>query len=105
MSAADRASPRFGPGDRVRVRYAEPPGHLRTPFYVRGHTGVVERVCGAFPVPEELAYNRPGTPAAPLYRVRFGQCELWPDYRGPASDVVEVEIYEHWLEPAQEDRS
>ena len=105
MSVADRVPARFAPGDRVKVRWAEPPGHLRTPFYVRGRTGVVERLCGAFANPEELAYNRPGLPARPLYRVRFAQRELWTGYRGPARDVVEVEIFEHWLEPAQESRS
>ena len=46
---------RFRPGDRVKVRYAAPLGHIRTPFYIRGHTGVVERLCGSFPNPEELA--------------------------------------------------
>jgi len=91
-------APRFRPGARVRVRRADPPGHLRTPWYVRGRSGEVERVCGAFANPEELAYNRPGLPAEPLYRVRFRQRELWPDYQGPAQDTVEVEIYQHWLE-------
>ena len=28
---------RFRPGDRVRVRKAYPLGHIRTPFYIRGH--------------------------------------------------------------------
>jgi hypothetical protein len=92
---------RFRPGDRVVVRRAEPPGHIRTPWYVRGHAGIVERVCGAFANPEELAYNRPGLPAQPLYRVRFRQAELWPDYRGRAEDTIEIEIYQHWLEPAE----
>ena len=96
---SDAAEARFGPGDRVRVRAAYPPGHLRTPFYVRGHRGAVERLCGAFANPEELAYSRPGLPRQPLYRVRFRQAELWPDYAGPASDTVVVEIYQHWLEP------
>ena len=90
---------RFATGDRVRVRSANPPGHIRTPTYVRGKTGIVERICGAFPNPEELAFGRDGQPARPLYRVRFSQRHLWPDYRGSASDCVEVEIYEHWLEP------
>lgn len=89
---------RFRPGARVRVRRADPPGHLRTPWYVRGRSGEVERICGAFANPEELAYNRPGLPAEPLYRVRFRQRELWPDYQGAAQDTVEVEIYQHWLE-------
>ena len=43
---------------------------------------------------------RDGLPAQPLYRVRFRQKEVWPDYRGPDSDVVEIEIFQHWLEKA-----
>jgi nitrile hydratase len=89
---------RFKVGDRVRVMKAYPPGHIRTPFYIRGHTGTVERICGAFANPEELAQMRDGLPAQPLYRVRFRQKDVWPDYRGPEDDVVEIEIYQHWLE-------
>jgi nitrile hydratase len=73
-------------------------GHVRTPYYIRGKRGVIERLCGAFANPEELAYGRPGLPAQPLYRVRFLQRDVWPDYGGPPADVVEVEIYQHWLE-------
>ena len=98
--AANAESPRFAVGERVRVRRADPPGHVRTPWYCRGHVGTVERLCGAFANPEELAYNRPGLPAQPLYRVRFRSAELWPDYRGGAGDVVEIEILQHWLEKA-----
>jgi nitrile hydratase len=87
-------------GEKVRVMKAYPPGHLRTPFYIRGHTGTVERICGAFPNPEELAQMRDGLPAQPLYRVRFVQKDVWPDYRGGDGDVVEIEIYQHWLEKA-----
>ena len=102
MSAAapDALPQRFRPGDRVRVRSARPPGHVRTPWYCRGREGVVERLCGAFRNPEELAYARSGLPRQPLYRVRFRQRDLWPDYQGPAQDTVEIEIYQHWLEPA-----
>jgi len=35
-----------------------------------------------------------------LYRVRFVQSDVWPDYRGPARDLIEMEVFEHWLEPA-----
>lgn len=94
------AAPRFAAGARVTVRRADPPGHIRTPWYIRGKTGEIERLCGAFPNPEELAYNRPGTPPQPLYRVRFRQRELWPDYRGAPGDTIDIEIYQHWLEPA-----
>jgi nitrile hydratase len=88
MARRKAVPPRFTVGDRVRVRRADP----------RGRVGTIERVCGAFPNPEELAYNRPGLPAQPLYRVRFAATELWPDYRENPGDVVEVEIYQHWLE-------
>ena len=87
-------------GEKVRVMKAYPPGHIRTPFYIRGHTGTVERLCGAFPNPEELAQMRDGLPAQPLYRVRFAQKDVWPDYAGPDTDAVEIEIYQHWLEKA-----
>ena len=100
MSGAAAHAARFARGARVKVRFAEPPGHLRTPWYIRGQVGEIERLCGAFANPEELAYNRPGTPAQPLYRVRFRQQQIWPDYRGAARDTIEVEIYQHWLEPA-----
>jgi hypothetical protein len=72
---------------------------MRTPKYIRGKRGVVERVCGAFLNPEELAYGRRNGPVAHLYRVRFSQREVWPDYAGPAGDTLDVEIYEHWLQP------
>ncbi len=91
---------RFEPGDRVTVRIGYPRHHCRTPYYCRGKTGEVERLCGAFRNPEQLAYGEDGLPKQPLYRVRFRQTELWPDYRGAADDAVEIEIYEHWLEPA-----
>ncbi|HEY3231740.1 MAG TPA: SH3-like domain-containing protein, partial [Roseiflexaceae bacterium] len=89
MSRA-QAKVRFKPGQRVSVRRAYPPGHVRMPWYIRGHAGVVERLCGAYPNPEELAYARSGLPAQPLYRVRFAQLELWPDYTGGAADTVDV---------------
>ncbi len=91
----------FRDGQCVRVRVAYPPGHVRTPCYVRGHTGIVERLCGIYGNPEELAYGRSGQPGQPLYRVRFAQRELWPDYQGAPDDTVDVEIYQHWLEPPQ----
>jgi nitrile hydratase len=91
---------RFEPGDAVTVRRTYPPGHIRTPHYIRGKSGVVERICGSFANPEELAYGRNGLPAQPLYRVRFAQTQVWPGYAGAAGDSIDIEIYEHWLEPA-----
>lgn len=90
----------FRVGEAVRVRKAYPPGHIRTPYYIRGCAGTIERVCGAFPNPEELSQMRDGLPAVPLYRVRFAQKDVWPDYRGSRDDALEIEIYQHWLEKA-----
>jgi hypothetical protein len=90
--------PKFKAGDRVKVRKAFPLGHIRTPFYIRGHSGTVERICGSFPNPEELAQMRDGLPAVPLYRVRFRQKDVWPDYAGSPEDTLDIEIFQHWLE-------
>lgn len=95
----DALQARFRPGQQVQVRPAYPLGHVRTPWYIRGQHGVIERLCGAYPNPEELAYARSGLPSQPLYRVRFLQREIWPDYAGSPQDTVDIEIYQHWLEP------
>lgn len=94
-----QGAPTFAPGDAVRVMTRDAPGHIRTPWYVRGCRGRVERVCGAFANPEELAFRRPGTPPLPLYRVRFSMAELWGEAAERPEDTVDVEIFEHWLEP------
>lgn len=91
---------RFDVGDSVRVRAAFPPGHVRTPFFVRGKTGRVTEVLGPYRNPEELAYGRSGEPALPLYRVIFDTSELWDSYAGAPQDTTVVDIYENWLERA-----
>jgi nitrile hydratase len=96
---------RFSPGDRVRVRPDWPEAgpqrvHIRTPHYLRGRAGVVERLFGAYANPESLAFGKSGQPAQPLYQVRFEQAPLWPDaQRSP--DTIVADIYEHWLEPEE----
>ena len=100
MKATEVVAPRFAPGDKVCVRAMYPLGHVLTPFYIRGRRGVIERMCGTYRNPEELAYARSGLPKQPLYRVRFFQHDLWPTYRGNVVDTVDVEIYQHWLEAA-----
>lgn len=95
---------RFSVGDRVQVHKQfppTPPSHIRTPYYVRGHAGIVERICGAFRNPEELAFGRDGAPEIPLYRVRFRQKDLWSDYEGHEDDKIDIEIFEFWLDQAE----
>jgi nitrile hydratase len=98
MGITEAVEPRFVPGDAVAVRAIYPLGHVRTPYYIRGKHGIIERLCGTYGNPEELAYARPGLPKQPLYRVRFLQRDVWPQYRGGAGDTVDIEIYQHWLE-------
>lgn len=89
----------FSAGERVRVRADFPPGHVRTPVYVRGKTGVVTRQFGSFKNPELAAYRLTG-PKKVLYQVRFRQTDLWPRYAGSEADTVDLDLYSHWLEKA-----
>jgi nitrile hydratase subunit beta len=86
-------------GERVQVRADYPLGHIRTPFYIRGATGLIVDSMGAFPNPEIAATTGTTTETQPLYRVRFSQKDAWADYSGGPRDTLDVEIYEHWLEP------
>ena len=102
----------FKAGDLVRVksederlRWRKP--HLRTPGYVFGCVGVVDREIGEFSDPFLLAFR--GGQAGPktrLYSVAFKQRDLFshcPDGEEEgADDEVTVEIYERWLLPAKE---
>jgi nitrile hydratase len=80
----------FARGDLVRVADRQHVGHHRTPGYLKGRTGMVERVHPAFPNPETRAYGGDGLPEQPLYLVLFDE----PDHR------VLADVYEHWLEDA-----
>lgn len=86
----------FEVGTKVRVKRLRPPGHVRTPSYLRGKTGTVERAIRAFKNPEQLAYGLPASEKV-LYRVRFAIGDLWQDATHP-EDTLDAEIYEHWLE-------
>ena len=88
----------FQPGDRVRVASRAHQGHHRTPSYVKGKRGRVERVCGSFANPETRAFGADGLPEQVLYQVCFAQEELWPGSRRHARDTTYVDIFEHWLE-------
>jgi nitrile hydratase len=87
----------LAPGERVRVREDFPPGHFRTPVYIRGKVGVVTRRFGEFGDPERLAL-RLVAPKRGLYEVRFRQVDVWPDYRGAEHDCVDIDLFDHWLE-------
>ena len=82
----------------MRLRRAYAPGHVRAPWYLRGCEGRICHVVGEFGNPEEMAYGRRDGAKLTLYRVRFRQSDVWPDYSGSPHDTLEVEVYGNWLE-------
>jgi nitrile hydratase len=92
------ADARFAPGQRVRVKRMHPVGHTRCPRYVRGVSGVVERVHGADRLPDRATYGEKVQPE-PVYSVTFESSELW----GPSDEPpwkVSLDLWESYLEPA-----
>jgi nitrile hydratase len=81
----------------MRVRAMFPPGHVRTPSYLRGKIGTIERQLGPFGNPEQLAYRQKPDQKI-LYRVRFRMGDIWDNPENP-DDTLDAEIYAHWLEP------
>ena len=88
-------------GQRVRVGAREHDGHHRTPDYLKGKVGTVEREHASFTNPETRAYGGDGLPAQPLYLVGFAQRDVSAEYRGSADDTIHVDLFEHWLEVAE----
>ena len=91
--------PKFSAGQRVRIADRTPPMHHRVPSYAKGQVGVIERVCGMHGEPEKFIRGD-GQPAQRLYRVSIPQPDLWNSYSGDNGDILEIEVFEHWLEPA-----
>ena len=67
----------------------------------RKHCGEVIQYCGAYLNPEDLAVGITSGPAIDLYRVRFPMTQLWPDENHNLADRLVIEIYDHWLAPAE----
>jgi hypothetical protein len=88
-------------GQRVRVAARAHTGHHRTPGYLKGKTGWVERVHARFANPETHAYGADGLPELELYLVGFAQRDVWPDYDGRGGDRIYADLFEHWLEEAK----
>ncbi len=89
----------FRTGQQVRVSARSHDGHHRTPAYIKGKVGTVERIHGEFTNPETRAYGDDGLPKQPLYLVGFVQPHVWPEY--DRSDRIFVDVYEQWLEAAE----
>jgi nitrile hydratase len=89
---------RYGPGQHVRVSERTHDGHNRTPSYLKGKSGTIERTYETFTNPETRAYGGDGLPKQRLYLVGFAQRDVWPNYGGNGDDRIYADILEHWLE-------
>lgn len=92
----------FAPGEKVRVRDAWPEAkgekvHIRTPHFLRGRVGRVERFIGAFANPEDLAFGKPGLPKIGLYMVAFERGDLFPG-TVEGRETLTADLYDIWLE-------
>ncbi len=88
--------PRFAPGDPVVAKNIHPRTHTRLPRYVRGKPGVVDRVHGAYVLPDQNAIGL-GPHLAYVYSVRFEARELWGK-DAPTRDRVYIDLWEEYLE-------
>lgn len=68
-----------------------------------GRRGWIERYHGAFRNPEELAYLRDNSSYRGLYLVGFRMDVLRERHADTARDKIFVDVYDHWLEPLQEE--
>jgi len=83
------------PGDRVRTRAVDPPGHTRLPRYARGAVGVLVEPAGRHPLADERARGRETEPHI-VWHVRFRATDLF----GAGDHTVTVELWEDYLEEA-----
>ncbi len=83
----------FAPGDRIRTRVADPPGHTRLPRYARGARGEIVGTAGHHPLADDRARGWEGPPQA-VYQVRFPAAQLF----GAGDHRVVVELWESYLE-------
>jgi hypothetical protein len=90
---------RFKAGESIVVTEKFPIGHYRTPMYVRGKKGTVIRNLGRYINPEREAFGKNAGDKIWYYMVSFLQKDLWENYKGRETDVLEIEIFENWLEP------
>ncbi len=95
---ADGSVARFAIGQAVRTHAAAVDHHSRLPAYVRGKSGVIERIHGRHVFADSHAQGLGEQPQW-LYTVVFDGTEVW----GPDSDPglqVSIDAWESTLDPA-----
>jgi nitrile hydratase len=98
FARAPQAPAAFRIGERVRAKNINPVTHTRLPRYVRGHTGVIERINGCHVFPDTSARGEGDHPQW-LYTVVFDARELWGDDADPTLKVS-IDAFEPYLEKA-----
>lgn len=88
----------YRPGQRIRIRGEERPGHHRVPGYSRGATGYVVAVHSPCPLPDDVVSQRPQPRVQPLYTVRVPARTLF----GAGEHAVHLDLWEDYLEAAPE---
>jgi nitrile hydratase len=96
---APTSPPRYGVGDRVRVRRMRRERHHRCPRYVRGVVGEIEHVWGADRIP---GAGRDDRTLEAVYTVRFSSSDVWGDTgeRGEPPFSLSIDLWESYLEDA-----
>ena len=93
-------TPIFQPGQHVRVLERFPLGHYRVPLYLRGRTGVVERLVQPAIDNEEEGFGRIAGVKRHYYRIAVPMSDIWAGYAGARHDHLYIEVFESWLEAA-----
>lgn len=90
------SAPRFGVGDRVRMRRDNPSTHTRLPNYVRGCAGTVAATHGGFAFADAQAQHRHDV-AEHLYTIRFEAAEVW-GRNAEAGCAIYLDLYESYMD-------
>lgn len=93
---AEHVAPKFGVGDRIRVRNHNPPTHTRLPGYLRGKRGTIEFDHGVFAFPDTHAHGLGENPQH-CYSVRFTARELWGP-TAPDRDTLRVDVFDDYMD-------
>jgi nitrile hydratase subunit beta len=100
---AEGEEPLFRVDDDVRIATRFPLGHFRVPNYIRGKRGRVEIVIEPRAVNnEDEGYGRNAGEKRHYYRTAIPLSELWPKYAGSLNDGLRIEVFETWLEGAEQ---
>lgn len=92
--------PRFAAGDAVTIGNPPHSDHTRLPGYLRGRSGVIERVwSGSYAYFCSTGPDGLGEQPVPVYVVRFEPAEVWGAAAEPNAGPIYVELYETYLNP------